>query len=72
MRSTTWPPRWNGSQHILDPEVPATFRFLAEAAKDPQGATKTVVYGAVKSGENLLSFLGQRALRIGIKAVDRG
>ncbi len=54
----------------FDPEVPATFRFLAEAAKDPQGATKTVVYGAVKSGENLLSFLGQRALRIGIKAMD--
>ena len=54
----------------FDPELPATFRFLAEAAKDPQGATKTVVYGAVRSAENLIIFLGQRALRAGIKAID--
>jgi hypothetical protein len=48
----------------FDPELPETFRFLAEAVKDPAGATKTVIYGAVKSGENLISFLGQKALGI--------
>ncbi|MFZ1884715.1 MAG: hypothetical protein WAU53_14210 [Rhodoplanes sp.] len=56
------------------PELPASFRFLAEAVKDPVGATKTVVYGAVKSAENLISFLGQRALGIGhntAEAVER-
>lgn len=53
----------------FDPELPATFRFLAEAARDPQGATKTVIYGAVKSAENVMSFLGQRALGIGINAL---
>jgi hypothetical protein len=52
----------------FDPELPETFRFLAEAASDPQGATKTVVYGAVRSVENVVSFLGQRALGIGINA----
>ena len=30
----------------FDPELPATFRFLAEAVKDRVGATKTIVYGA--------------------------
>ncbi|MGZ8372846.1 MAG: hypothetical protein ACXW3G_08540 [Rhodoplanes sp.] len=49
----------------FDPELPATFRFLAEAVKDRVGATKTIVYGAVKSAENLVSFLGQKALGIG-------
>jgi hypothetical protein len=53
----------------FDPELPETFRFMAEAARDPQGATKTVVYGAVRSAENVVSFLGQRALGIGINAV---
>jgi hypothetical protein len=53
----------------FDPELPETFRFLAEATKDPQGATKAVVYGAVRSAENVVSFLGQRALAVGIKAV---
>ena len=38
----------------FDPELPASFRFLAEAVKDRVGATKTVVYGAVKSAENLI------------------
>ena len=52
------------------PELPASFRFLAEAVKDPVGATKTVVYGAVKSAENLISFLGQRALGIGKNALE--
>jgi len=50
----------------FDPELPETFRFMAEAARDPQGATKTVVYGAVRSAENVVSFLGRRALGIGI------
>lgn len=54
----------------FDPQLPATFRFLAEAVRDPSGATKTVVYGAVKSAENLVSFLGQRALGIGTKGMD--
>ncbi len=60
----------NGKPHYFDPEVPASFRFLAEAVRDPLGATKTVVYGAVKSAENLIAFLGQRALAIGKKTMD--
>jgi serine/threonine protein kinase len=58
----------------FDPELPITFRFLAESVKDPLGATRTVVYGAVKSAENLISFLGQRTLGIGkssVEAVDK-
>ena len=54
----------------FDPELPTSFRFLAEAVRDPLGATKTVVYGAVKSAENLISFLGQRALGIAKKTAD--
>ncbi|EJW11619.1 hypothetical protein A33M_2978 [Rhodovulum sp. PH10] len=54
----------------FDPELPASFRFLAEAVKDPLGATKTIVYGAVKSVENLFSFLGRRALGLGRKVFD--
>jgi hypothetical protein len=54
----------------FDPELPKSFRFLAEAVHDPSGATKTVVYGAVKSAENVISFLGQRALGIGKKGVE--
>ena len=53
----------------FDPELPHTFRFLAEATKDPLGATKTVIYGTVKSAENVTIFLGQRALGIGSKAL---
>ena len=49
----------------FEPDLPETFRFLAEAARDPRGATKTVVYGCVRSAENVLSFLGQRALNVG-------
>jgi hypothetical protein len=54
----------------FDPELPATFRFLSEAVRDPLGATKTVVYGAIKSAQNLVSFLGQRALGIGKKGAE--
>jgi hypothetical protein len=54
----------------FDPELPHTFRFLAEATKDPMGATKAMVYGSVKSAENVMAFLGQRALGIGQKAVE--
>lgn len=54
----------------FDPELPASFRFLAEAVRDPLGATKTIVYGAIKSAENVVSFLGQRALGIGKKSVE--
>jgi hypothetical protein len=54
---------------FFDPELPVTFRFLAEAAKDPQGATKTVLYGGFRSAENLISFLGRKALGIGVNAV---
>jgi hypothetical protein len=53
----------------FDPELPETFRFLAEATRDPRGATKTVVYGGVRSAENLVSFLGRKALGIGANAV---
>jgi hypothetical protein len=56
------------------PELPVTFRFLAESVKDPLGATKTVAYGAVKSAENLISFLSQKSLEIGkssAEAVDK-
>ena len=53
----------------FDPELPKTFRFLAEAMKDPAGATKTVIFGAVKSIENLVVFLSQRALGIGRAAL---
>jgi hypothetical protein len=53
----------------FDPELPATFRFLAEATKDPRGATRTVVYGGVRSAENLISFLGRKALGIATNAV---
>ncbi len=56
--------------NYFDPELPATFRFLAEAVRDPAGAALTVIYGAVKSAENLLTFLAQRALAVGTKAVD--
>jgi hypothetical protein len=59
-----------GRPKYFDPELLSSFRFLAEAVKDPMEATKTVVYGAVKSIENLLSFLGQRALGIGRKATE--
>jgi hypothetical protein len=52
------------------PELPATFRFLAEAVRDPSGATKTVLYGAIKSAENVVSFLAQKALRMGRKGAD--
>ena len=56
------------------PELPESFRFLAEAARDPRGATHTVVYGAIKSAENLISFLGQRALgigKVGAEAIEK-
>ena len=53
----------------FDPELPETFRFLAEAARDPRGATRTVVYGGVRSAENLISFLGRKGLGIGANAV---
>jgi hypothetical protein len=43
---------------------------MAEAARDPWGATKAVVYGGVRSAENVFSFLGQRALGIGKNAVS--
>jgi CMP/dCMP kinase len=54
----------------FDPELPGTFRFLAEAAKDQGGATKTIVFGAVRSAENLLRFLARRAVGIATKAAD--
>jgi hypothetical protein len=52
------------------PELPTSFRFLAEAVRDRSGATRTIVFGAVKSAENVVSFLGQRALGIGKKSVE--
>jgi hypothetical protein len=54
----------------FDPEVPAMFRFLTEALRDPMGATRTVVCGAFRSAENLMGFLFRRALDIGTKALD--
>src|SRR5260370_42133492 len=56
--------------NYFDSELPKTFRFLAEANKDPFGATRYVVFGSVKSAENLFIFLAQRALSIGKKAID--
>jgi hypothetical protein len=50
--------------------LPQSFRFIAEAVRDPAGATKIVIYGAVRSVENLISFLGQRALGIITKTAD--
>lgn len=55
----------------FDPELPKTLRFLVEAVRDPRGATKVVVYGAVRSVENLAIFLGHRALGIGTKVLDK-
>ena len=57
------------TQHF-DPELPRSFRFLAEATKDPVGVSKAIVYGTVKSAENLLVFLGQRAVGIGKSAIN--
>jgi hypothetical protein len=54
----------------FDPQLPATFRFLDEAVKDRRGATKAIVYGAVKSLEDLFSFLGQRSMGLGKKTGD--
>jgi hypothetical protein len=56
--------------NYFHPDLPRSFRFLAEAVRDPLGATKVIVYGAVKSAENLFAFLGQTALGIGKKAVE--
>jgi len=58
------------SPKYFHPELPASFRFLAEAVRDRSGATETIVYGAIKSAENLLSFLGQKALGIGRKSIE--
>jgi hypothetical protein len=55
---------------FFDPELPATFRYLSEALRDPWGATKAIVYGAVKSAENLVVFLAQKALGVGKKGVE--
>jgi hypothetical protein len=54
----------------FDPDLPATFRYIAETVRDPVGATKTVVFGAVKSMENLIRFLGRRALGMTTKTLD--
>jgi hypothetical protein len=54
----------------FDPEVPKMFRILTEALRDPMGATKTVVYGAFRSAENLMRFLFRKALGIGTKALN--
>jgi hypothetical protein len=54
----------------FDPKLPSTFRFLSEAVRDPIGATKTAVFGAVISAENLIKFLVTRALGIVTRAVD--
>lgn len=54
----------------FDPELPRSYRFLAEAVKDRVGATKTAVYGAVRSVENVVIFLCQRALGIGKRTGD--
>jgi hypothetical protein len=54
----------------FDPELPQSLRFLMEALRNPGSAAKTVVYGAVKSAENVMSFLGRKSLGIGVNAVD--
>jgi energy-coupling factor transporter ATP-binding protein EcfA2 len=55
----------------FDASLPASFRFVLEALRDPVGATKVAAYGAVKSIENLFSFLGRTALGIG-KGATKG
>jgi hypothetical protein len=55
---------------FFDPELPISFRYLAEAVRDPTGATKAIVYGAVKVVQNLMVFLSQRALGFAQKTVD--
>ena len=52
------------------PELPTSFRLIVEALRDPAGATKTIVYGAVKSAENLISFLAKRALGVAKSALE--
>jgi hypothetical protein len=54
----------------FDAELPVTFRFIAEAVRDPRGATKAVIFGAVKSVENVIRFLGRRALGLSTKILD--
>ncbi|MFI5032166.1 MAG: hypothetical protein ACHQPH_15830 [Reyranellales bacterium] len=48
----------------FDPDLPRSLRFLSNALRDPGGATRTMVYGAVKSVENVLAFVAERALAI--------
>lgn len=38
----------------FDPEIPRTFRFLSEAAKDPDGVGRLAIYGLIRSAENLM------------------
>jgi len=67
--------RTEAEPKYFDPEIPASFRAVAEAVRDPIGATKAMIYGAVKSIENLIVFLGQKALGLGrstIEAVQGG
>jgi hypothetical protein len=52
------------------PELPASFRFIVEAVRDRPGASKAIVYGAVKSAENLISFLAKKALGIAKNAIE--
>jgi hypothetical protein len=59
-----------GESKYFDAELPRTFRLLAEAAKDPYGATRTVVYGAVRSAENVFIFVGQIALGLAAGTAD--
>jgi hypothetical protein len=51
----------------FDPQLPSSFCFLADAVKDPMGVNKTIVYGAVRSAENLISFLGRKTLGMRLK-----
>jgi hypothetical protein len=58
------------AQSYFDPEVPRTFRFVTEGVRDPIGASKAIIFGAVRSFENLLIEASQRLVRSLKKAAD--
>jgi hypothetical protein len=54
----------------FDPEVPRTFMFVTEGVRDPVGASKAIIFGAVRSLENLLIGASRRLVRSLRNAAD--
>jgi hypothetical protein len=50
------------NETYFDPELPESIRWVSEALKDPGGASRSAVFGGVRSAENVFIFLAQRAL----------